>query len=363
MDRRAFLAAGGLVLAGCGGTPEDGTTSPTDTATLTETASPTETATDTPTDSPTETEEPTPTETPEPSDVELALRDAVDDLDTALEEYPAPNHSFLETNAGSGEFSQSNVRSPLSDAKSHLNTAEQEMDDDTSEELRTRHERLLGVYWFFYWAGPVQTNLKDVMGDLRSVERAMYAADSFKQRTAIDQVREHVDEIDENLEKLKRDSEAEDATAPCELTEEQYTAKVDQFDTEREDIGRLLDLMTEFGRVISDVASGFEDYNNSDYTSASATFYDASSAFAEYEESLSTDDYQSPFSGFINRMSCVAGAMATGCEHMDTAATAGSNGNDGKKESARSNARDAFDECDTVYEQVTPVAEFFDVED
>jgi len=366
MDRRAYLAAAGLLLAGCSGTPGEETASATDTATGTSTpsptASPTASPTDTETESPTPTEEPTPTATPEPSDVEIALRNAVADLDTALEEYSAPNFTFLETNARLGEFSQSSVRSPLSDAKGHLNTAEQEMDEGTPEELRTRHQRLLGVYWFFYWAGPVQTNLKDVMGDLRSVENAMYATDSFQENIARENVQEHVDEIDTNLDKLKRDSASEDATAPCALTEEQYIAKVDQFDAERGDISQLLDLFTEFGGVISNVASGLEDYNSGDYTSASATFYEASTAFAEYEESLSADDYQSPFEEFINRLSCVAGAMATGCDHLDTAATAGSNGNEAKRDAARSNAQDAFAECDIVFERVTPVAEFFGVD-
>ncbi len=369
MDRRAYLAAAGLFLAGCSNAPETETdptstsasssdTSATATPSSTETESPTPTNTETQTP----TEEPTPTATPAPSEVELELRSAVEDLDAAFEKYSAPNMTLMETNATTGKFSMSGVRADLSNAEAHLHNARQNVGDDTSEELRTRLKRLAGVHWFMYWGAPVQTQLKDAIPDLRSLENAIYANDQWDEGQAIDELREHTDAIDKNLEKLKRDSDPDDANAPCELTKEQYIAKLDQFEGERQDIDDLVDLFRDFGSVISDVESALEDYNKENYTDASAAFYDASTVFSDYEESLSTEDYRPAFSSIINRMNCIADAMATGCGHLDTAATAGSNGNSSKRKSARENARDSFEECDAVFNRVTPVANFYDVD-
>jgi len=365
MDRRAYLTAAGLLLAGCSDTPatDTNTSSPTNSPTATPTASPTPTSTATETPTATETSTPTQTPTQGPTEAERQIRRAANDLDATLEEYSPQNRSFLDVTATTGGFSQSAIRSHLYNAKKHLRNAKSEMTNETSDEIRTRHKRLFGVYWFFYWAAPVQKGLKAVVGDLKDFQNETYANESFQAKSTRDEITDKLDTIDDNLDKLKRDSNPEDATAPCALTEEQYREKLSQFEGERKDVKRLLDLFEELQGAISEVSTGLEAYENGNYTNASGSFYNASSTFRSYADDLNTDDYQPSFSGIVSRIICIAGAMANGCSRLDTAATAGANGNSAKRKAAEEDAREAFEECNAVFKRVTPLAEFYGVDD
>ncbi len=364
MDRRTFIAAGSVLLAGCSNSSNTDTASstPTSTASPTSTSSPTATESPTPTQTPTETASPTQSPTPEPSEVELALEAAVEDLDAALEAWSAPNYTLLETNARTGQFSQRSVRDELDKAKKHLGEAKNEMGDETPQELNDRHKRLLGVYWFFYWGGPVQAGLKETLRDLTSVEKEVYSTDSFQRNVEIDKVEEHFKTVDENLEKLRRDSSPTDAQAPTALTEELYRSKLAQFEDERSQMESMLDLFRDFSRTMRETVSGLESYNNGNYTDASAAFYNASTAFSNFEDNLNPEDYEPSLRGIIDRLICVSSAMAPGCSDLDTAATAGSNGNDSKRDSAKENAKADFEECDVVFDHVHPLADFYGVE-
>ncbi|QKY19034.1 hypothetical protein B4589_001090 [Halolamina sp. CBA1230] len=363
MDRRSYLAAAGLVLAGCSGTPTDtATQSPTETAMSTMTATATDTATPTDTETPSPTSEPTPTATPEPSEVELQLRAAIEDLDAALDAFDPLNGTILDVTATSVPFSQQEVRNALNPAQDHLDTAADEMTAETPDELRTQHQRLTGVHWYLWWAAPAQVEIKSAAEDLLTIETAAYAGADLEMEQSAGLFEDDIDTVQTNLEKLRRDSDPEDATAPTELTEELYREKLNQFEAEIVDMEELVSFFKEFLEIVTDVETAIEDYEDRAYEEASSGFYSASSSFETQAESLNSDDYRDEFSRMIERTICVAEAMAQGCSELDVAATAGMNGNESKQETARENAKREFEQCDLVFEHMGFLAEFFDAD-
>jgi len=363
MDRRSYIVGAGLFLTGCSGTSTE-TSEPTATDTRTSSSTPTLTETETPTETatPSPTDKPTVSPTPEPSDLEIQLRRAIEDLDTALNEFALQNGTIYDITATSGTFSERGVRKAVENARGHLGAAEKEVSEETPEELRTQLERLTGVRWFFWWAGPAQAAVKNAGSDLRDIERAAYAADDLSLGSNIDYFKSDIDSTQTNLDKLTRDSDPEDAAAPCELTEEQYRKKVAQFEAEIADMQELVKIFQKFGRLVEQVRSGLDNYEAESYENASSTFYSASSSFEDQAESMSENDFQETFNSFVNRIICVSEAMSAGCSELDVAATAGMNGNDTKRRVAERNAEDAFEECDLIFEHMTFLAEFYDID-
>lgn len=360
MDRRTYLTAAGVVFAGCSSSPTE-TETPTSSDSPTETATPTQTPTDTPTDTPTAspTAEPTPTETPEPTQAEIQLQRAIEDLDKALDQFAPLDRPMIEVTAMSAPFSQRDVRDALDGARGHLGAAKDKMTDDTPDEVRKLHRQLTGVFWFFWWAAPVQVAIKSAASDLLTIESAAYAGNGLKLNQSKEIFLDDIDEVEANLDKLRRDSDPEDANAPCELTEEEYHEKLNQFESEADDMEELVTFFDEFLPVVSTVADAIEDYEDESYGKASSGFYSAGSSFEDRAESLSPDDYRDEFSEIVDRAVCVSEAMAAGCRELDVAATAGMNGNESKQETARENAKEEFEQCDLVFEHMGFLREFY----
>jgi len=361
MDRRTYITAAGLVLTGCSGTLEETetaspTSSPTSTRTPTDTATPTETETASP------TPEPTPTATPEPSEVEVQLQAAVDALDAALAEFSPKNGSILNITATSGEFSRSDVAGHLDVADEHIGNAENELSEETPSELRTQLERLTGVHWFFWWGIRAQQAIKSAARNLSKIEDAAYRGDDLELNQVSDIFEDDIRAVQTNLDRLDDDSDPEDATAPCALTEEEYREKLSQFRGEVDEMEELAGSFDDLLSAVLDVASGIEQYEDRSYDNASTEFYSASSAFEDLAESLSPDDYRSEFHNMVERAVCVSEAMAEGCSELEVAATAGANGNDTKQYGARQNAEDEFEDCDLIFEHMAFLAEFYDVD-
>ncbi len=269
--------------------------------------------------------------------------------------------TFLETNTSTGPFPRREVREHLSAAKEHLYTAEQEMSDGTPSELRTQQQRLFGVYWFLYWSTSIQERINETPDSLESVENVMYTGNLRRVNDRRDSFEGEIESIASDIDDLEEDSDPEDATAPCELTQDQYTAKVDQFNTGVADLEAIVEELDDLRRLISDLADGLGRYNAEDYSDASTTFYEVTNSFSEFASNLDVDAYQPAYNGTLNRMSCAAEALSVGCGELETAATAGSNGNSSKQEAAEDNARDSFEECDVVFDHVTPLIEFYGV--
>ncbi|MFC7204942.1 hypothetical protein ACFQJC_15600 [Haloferax namakaokahaiae] len=364
MNRRTYLAtAGGVLLAGCTsseGNPDDTTTTanPT-TETTTQTPEQTTETTESPTPTPEETETETQTETTEtPDEADQILNRIATTLDKVVVQYAAAagqNQSFLDLNSTSG-FSFDENSEYLYAARKRFNT----LDGDLSDEQKQRRSRLRGAYWFLWWTGKTYEQLAEANYRSKNAVSRLYSGEYHQIESRADAIVTATENAAAPFSSLKKDSDAESLDAISELTPEDYETTVSQIETEISRFGTFADQILLLSASMQRLHEGFEEYLGERYDDASGTFYTLFRDFEELNEEFTTVDPTEALERAYEEFACITGALSEGCLLLDEAATAGGNEIAEKQQAAESDAREEFNSCDIVSEEIGSVAEFFD---
>jgi uncharacterized phage infection (PIP) family protein YhgE len=260
MDRRSFVVAAVLALAGCGQSPATETSTETGTATATPTAAPTstptETPTDTPTETPTETPTDTPTETPELSQREqraaTALTNATRDLTQAIDAYVGEDgDSLADVSAASESFDRIRVISAISDADDHLETAR----DTASSRQQARLAGVEDAREFLRLSVDAQTALVEAYGEVERGRDGVDDEDADTVESAVRGLRDSRRSAETWITRITEQTDAEPVSAVPALPVSEYEAKVGQFEAELagfESLGGFLDRLREAVATLND---------------------------------------------------------------------------------------------------------------
>lgn len=336
--RRRFLCLCGVVgigaLAGCsdnGNLAEEKTTAPPSTETATPDPTPTPTETDTPTETEEETETPDSTETPEKPNP---------GLESIAADVAASIDAYTDSQSDTTEFSDiwpttyinpSDTRNPLYDARDRRDGIDR---SELPSDEQTRYDQLEGGYWFAWWLTPTHNGVYNGYKTLRSGWNDILDRNWEGAIAHWEDISGGTTNAEENLDRLKKDSESSDMDGFERLSPEDYTAKVDQLKTALADTNSL-------GEPMLTIADGFKHYDSggdNDYLNAEQEFSDA-------VETLEDRDWSAMYNSFVDDATCVADAMASGCELLDRAQQ--TNDKD-RKQTFRENAQEEFDKCEIV---------------
>lgn len=347
MDRRAFLATGVALLAGCGQQePSAGSPTPTDTPTGTETSTQTATETATPTETDTPTETATPT--PDPRDQQLAevaslLSDAVD----TYVENARPLGNLTDATADVS-VSTNAVRSHLQDARDILNDLK---DETLTDGQSKRLGQLRGTYWFLWWLPSSHSAVRKVRQDAVNSWSAMKNRDWFSAESRLDKISEHSSTAENELGKIDSDSAAKDMDGFDRLDQSEYEAKLEQFDSELgdgESMGGSLKNMVEAFRSYE---SGLEAYDDGSFSAASDDFFSARRSFEDAADAIDGRDWTSAFTDIAEDLVCVADAMAAGCQLLDRASQAAEEDDLDRADAYWTDAEEEFEGCNILPEE------------
>ena len=241
MDRRSFVAAALLTVAGCGQSPTTetptatgtATETPTQTATSTATETPTETATETPTQTATETPTETATETPELSQREeraaTALTNATRELTQAIGTYVGEdNDSLVDVSAASESFDRIQVIGDISDADNHLETAR----DTASSRQQARLAGVEDAREFLRLSVDAQTALIETYGHVERGRDAVSDENADAVESAIRSLRDSRRRAERWFTRITEQTDAEPVSVVPALPVSEYEAKVGQFEAE-----------------------------------------------------------------------------------------------------------------------------------
>jgi DNA repair exonuclease SbcCD ATPase subunit len=254
MDRRSFLVAALLSVAGCGQTPSDGTptTAPsteTETPTATRTATPTETPTATETETPTatETETPTATETPELSPQEeraaQELNAAIRELTQAVNTYAgSEGGSLTDVSAATRSFPRVPVLGDLSDVDDHIEAARSRV----SARQQARFAAVVDARQFLGLCVPTQEELIAAFGEVQRGREAVDAENSDTVDSAARELRDRRRRANRQFTRITEETAAEQVSVVSALPVSEYEAKVGQFEAEIAGFGSLADFLDRF---------------------------------------------------------------------------------------------------------------------
>lgn len=247
MQRRSFLIASSVILAGCNRlpsttpSPSDGTGTATTQPGETATSSPTETgtATDTETESPTDTETPTETatdtetQTPELSDREQRAREELQrglrELNTAVYTYAKrENGSLLDVSAATTGFPRIQVIGDIADADDSIDKAR----SLASQRQQPRVAAAEEARRFLTLAVDVQTRLIAAYGQASRARDAVVDEADGTIEKATRELRDKRRQANTPFESIQAETDATDVSIVPAIPTSDYEGKVAQFETE-----------------------------------------------------------------------------------------------------------------------------------
>lgn len=350
MDRRAFLAAGVTLLAGCGQggdpptSPSPSPTTVSSSPTATPTATPTQTATPTESDTPTETV----TSAPDPRD--RLLDEAAGYLSESVDAYAENGRpqGHLTGVTADVSVSKSDVRSPLHEARDAFSELG-EMDLSGARDERL--SRLRGAHWFLWWLPSTHDAVRRTYRTATDVWSDVQDRDWFSAKNSAKSIRERSSDAAAELAKIDEDSDPGDADSFDRLSPGDYEAKLDQFDAELSGARSLGEALEAMVAGFEQYESGQTGYEDADYDGAATDYFDAHRSFEDGVERLSDTEWAGVYGDVVEQALCVGEAMAAGCDLLDRAARAGEEEQTERMQSLEQDAMDAFAECDALAEQ------------
>lgn len=360
MDRRKFLSVIGVVsLAGCTSGNNSQSTliespTPTPVPTASPIYSPTETESPTPTETPTETETSTETPEPTPSEADKAaehLEEADKFVKQAIGQY---QHMVVATQTPITKIRINRDTPAAEDIKWSVINSRRALEDAkplANDEQQKRIKQLRQVRLFLRYASRCQYHLVYARGETGTVRQGIWKNSRLKYHGGLDRLNEHLDEAASNYSEI-RDIDPQAATASEFLSVEDISGKKIQLKETQQTLKSLKPIFASLKDGVDKLAAGFDGDDPVD------DFYSAAAAFDTASFDIEGVDSPSPLEGIVDQLACAARALQQGSERMEKHARAERDGDDEKANIARERAKQAFESCEVVWDNVAPIQDF-----
>lgn len=342
LTRRRLLVAGGTVLvAGCGGdgAPDDERFAPdenrNDRVEQTEQATPADgptTAEETPAETATESTddgdaEETATETPTRADsLDTARTRLTESVRTFIRTGNA--ESFVGVDGSARDLDEEAIRDRLDEARDHLDRAEPspEVDGEVVTALRA-------------FAAFVDAVLDAQLAVVEAFGEYDQAVDHLRDEQIHDATKtiafldDRVEEAREAVETFTDETSAADLEPLDVLSPEDYDAKVEQLETELDDMGKLDAPLEHLKDGLDEFADGVDEYIPKNWNSAYRRFAEAQRQFRDAQDELLMTEGAGAPGDLLDRVSNAVDSLESGTDSLLDSCAAGSENNDSARKS------------------------------